>query len=116
MKKQHPIYSLLLLGIVCLLSACTKSAEIIDDNYPPPLIYWTGSGEQLKVPATGYRNYVIDTVNRKVYISLGIARSGLEDGARFDVELIPDPDTINSLIQSGGLQNTIPLPPDAYAL
>lgn len=116
MKNRYKHYIVLLLSMTLLLGACTKSGEIIDDNYPEPLIYWSGGSNQINVPASGYANYRIDTLSRQVYITLGIARSGLGNLAPFRVGLVPDPDTVNSLIQTGQLQNAIPLAPDAYTL
>lgn len=115
--KQEPTFNFysicgtaaLLIGF---LLSCTKTGNIIADDYPNPKIYWTGSGEIIRIPESDRYPYKIDEENQKVYITLGFSTSGLKNRDAFTVNLVVDRDTIHQLQQEGVLPNTIDLEPD----
>jgi len=115
--KQKPtfnfctIYSAVAMLIGFFLS-CTKTGDILSDNYPSPKIYWTGSGEIIRIPEAGQYPYEIDEENQKVYITLGFSTSGLKNREAFTVNFVMEPDTIRHLQQEGILANVTELAPD----
>lgn len=117
MKKIIPHTYLLFIFSALLMLSCTKSGEFIDDTYPRPLIYWTGSGEALTIPSSGIPNYRVDEEEGKIYITLGLSRSGISERGAFTVNIVPDQDTVQQLLQNGGLpEGTIALDPAAYSV
>lgn len=115
--KQKPTFNFYTLyGAIALLAgiflSCTKTGDIISDDYPSPKIYWTGSGEIIRIPEADRYPYQIDEENQKVYITIGLSTSGLRDRDAFTVNLVMDRDTIRHLQQEGILSNTTELEPD----
>lgn len=98
-----------------LLPACKKTG-ILEDNYPPAQVYFTNSQNILEVPGTTTPNYVADETAGKIYITLGISRSGLEGSIPFTVKVAASQDTVQQLIDEGALVNTIAMTPDMYEL
>jgi hypothetical protein len=108
--------------ILCALAACMaflqacKKDQIQEDSYPAAKISLTGAQNIVEVPMASYANYELNEAEKKLYITLGISRSGFEDNTPFTVKVAANPDTVQQLINNGGLQNTLPMTADMYEL
>lgn len=119
---------IILFGIVILVASCEYETEIRSADYSGQKIYMPAayggffyinniSRKRGDLPFEGnpYR-YVIDTVGRKFTVPLSAYRSGIDNVGGFTVDIKVNTDTINKLITSGDLNNTILLPSDTYSI
>lgn len=107
-----------LVKIICfaglsLSLACTKTAEIVNPEIlPAPQVYITGANEILKVPGTNtVGSYSFDKEAMKIYIDLGVGRSGASKREAFSVPISVNMDTVSRLIQTLG-DDYLPFPDD----
>jgi len=107
-----------LVKIICFAGlsfslACTKTAEIVNpEMLPAPQVYITGANEILKVPGTNtVGSYSFDKEAMKIYIDLGVGRSGTSKREAFSVSLSVNSDTVSRLIQTLG-DAFLPFPDD----
>ncbi len=77
----------------------------ISNNYPVPL---------QNNPLT--QNYVLDTVAKRLDITLGVYRSGLKRLEAYSVDVTTKPDTVNQMIADEIIKNAVLLPDDVYTL
>ena len=118
--QRNPLLRFFIVGLMYLAigitQSCTKTGHILEDNYPNPVIYWTGSGEIIRVPQADQYRYTIDEENQKVHITLGFSSSGLKDREAFTINLVVDRDTIQRLQEEGVLENVTELNPDMFEI
>lgn len=123
MKAQKNISSLLLIVLTTvLLLSCEKNDQ--DQDYGDPKIFipqslTSGSNLNYFVPKgldSASRNYIIDVTNNQVNVLLGVYRSGKVNDDSYSVNISTRPDTINTLIASNLLTNTVLLPEGLYKL
>ena len=107
-----------LVKIICfaglsLSLACTKTAEIVNPEIlPAPQVYITGANEILKVPGTNtVGSYSFDKEAMKIYVDLGVGRSGASKREAFSVPISVNMDTVSRLIQTLG-DDYLPFPDD----
>src|SRR5690606_2410012 len=107
-----------LVKIICfaglsLSLACTKTAEIVNPEIlPAPQVYITGANEILKVPGTNtVGSYSFDKETMKIYVDLGVGRSGASKREAFSVPISVNMDTVLRLIQTLG-DDYLPFPDD----
>ncbi len=107
-----------LVKIICfaglsLSLACTKTAEIVNPEIlPAPQVYITGANEILKVPGTNtVGSYSFDKETMKIYVDLGVGRSGASKREAFSVPISVNMDTVSRLIQTLG-DDYLPFPDD----
>ncbi|MET0573814.1 MAG: DUF1735 domain-containing protein [Pedobacter agri] len=123
MKAQKNISSLLLIVLTTvLLLSCEKNDQ--DQDYGDPKIFipqslTSGSNLNYFVPKgldSASRNYIIDVKNNQVIVLLGVYRSGKVKDDSYSVNISTRPDTVNTLIASNLLTNTVLLPEGLYKL
>jgi hypothetical protein len=118
------------IAIVILLMSSCEYREIGDAPWP---------GQKIYMPAATYNNYMIDavpsaraadptpgfatrflvdTVNRKFNVQLGVYRSGVDNKGSFPVDIAVNNDTINQLLAIAGKlpAGTELLPSDKYTI
>jgi len=116
----HTSAILVALLSVALLLSCEKNDQDLD--YGDAKIYMPqglSSGLNYQVPKgldSASRNYTLDTKNNQLNVILGVARSGKTTDEGYSVNISTKPDTINTLIASNVLTNTVLLPAGLYKL
>ncbi|WP_231460667.1 hypothetical protein [Pedobacter sp. Leaf132] len=121
MKKIF--YSSAILLALCsmvLLFSCEKNDQDLD--YGDAKIYMPqglSSNLNYLVPKgldSASRNYTLDAKTNQLKVILGVARSGKTTDEGYSVNISTRPDTINTLIASNLLANTVLLPDGLYRL
>lgn len=104
---MHTIKHLLFFTLLLVMGSCTKNTEIVDiDVLPPAKILISGADEIMQIPGSNtVGRYTFDNEKMKVYIHLGIYRSGVANKEGFDVALSLDKDSVNNLISATGASN-----------
>lgn len=110
-----------LLGLMVFIG-CEKNDKDLD--YGDTKIYisqglTSGSNLNYLVPKgldSASRNYTVDAKNNLVNVLLGVFRSGKVSDEAYSVNISTRPDTINTLISSNVLTNTVLLPESVYKL
>ena len=108
--------------LVIFLASC-ESEEIIDADYPEPLVYMPAAARGMFVindvpgrpefhPTPGYAyRFLVDTDNSKFIVPLSVYRSGFEHARSIEVSVQADTDTIARLIalgpDEGGLSDKV---------
>lgn len=120
LKIKSFIYASALIA-VAVFAGCEKNDKDLD--YGDPKIYipqsFTGAGLNYTVPKgldSASRNYIIDTKADRVNVLLGVLRSGQTNNDAYSVTITTKADTINTLISTNVLTNTVLLPENMYKL
>ncbi len=111
---MHTIKYLLFFALIIMLGSCIKSAEIVDlDILPTPEILILGADEIMQIPGPNTTGkYTFDTEKKKVYIHLGIFRSGVAKNEGFNVKLSLDKESVSNLILASNASNYLHMPED----
>lgn len=111
---RHSIW--VLAGWLLLLYSCTKTGEVFDvDSLPAARIYIPAATNRIVVPSAS-AIYRIDSAAGKIYIPIGIGRSGIQSKESYTVNVSVANDTINQLISEGILNDVSLFTPDMYSL
>lgn len=108
-----------LLVISISLSSCYK--KFADAPYPAQTVYMPAAANgfyvvnSVAVPGQTYR-YTVDPTAGKLYIPLAAYRSGLTNDGDLSINISAKTDTANTLISSGAITNTLPLPVTTYTI
>lgn len=114
MKIKHSLWGLV--GLLGLLYSCTQTGEVFDqESLPSAKIYIPAAVNRVVIPSAS-AVYRIDSVAGKIYIPIGVGRSGLQSKEAFTVKVAVDNDTINQLIADGILNDVTVFTPDMYSL
>jgi Domain of unknown function (DUF1735) len=118
-------------ALATTLGGCAKEAGNL--NYGTPVIYMPQSIQSGTTTSIVYNvpsgldsatyNFIIDSVNNKLDIVLGVLRSGKAANGAFSVAILTNPDTVNTAIANGSLvgnpdptDTIVLLPSSAYSL
>ncbi len=127
--KRILFNSIKLMVLVIFLTSCGYE-EIIDAEYPDPVIYMPAAARGMFVinnvpgrpefhPTPGYPSrFNIDVDNNRFVVPLSVYRSGFEHSQSVDVDIHADTDTISQLIsaEEGLAENVGILPSQHYSL
>jgi hypothetical protein len=116
------IFLLIFAMSVVFITSCEKPASEMEYGFP--LIYMPqaslitgGLDNNYPVPSadTVSPNYRVDEVSGKIYITLGVYRSGLQELAAFSVDVYSKTDTATTLTSDSIVAYSAVLPSDVYS-
>ena len=125
MINKIAVKLLLSILVTIAVSGCTKYQEVADAEYPEEKVYMPASVKgiydisvivnPLQIPTSdsAYR-YVVDRLNNKLVIPLGVVRSGITKSGEVSVTLSAAEDTVRSLVSGGDLTDADLLPAGNY--
>jgi hypothetical protein len=118
---RKSIYQILFIASIFFIVSCEKDANEIEYGFPlvympQSTIFSGGLNNDYPVPGPNtVKNYSVDSINKKVNITLGVYRAGLQKLEPFTVEVYANKDTLNSLMADSVYVNSAPLPDDVYS-
>lgn len=114
-------YPILFIAAMFSLISCEKDANEIEYGFPviympQASIFSGGLNNDYPVPGPNSisPNYVVDSVNHNVEITLGVYRAGLQVLEAFSVEVFVNADTLTSIFADSLYANSALLPADLY--
>ena len=121
--KRISINLLCILLCTVFILSCNKQ----DEEYGIPNIYMPqavnisgGINANYPVPSgtdSSNYNYILDKEKNKVNVILGVARSGMQAGNAFTVNIVTNTDTVNYLVTGGVMgANSMLMPASMYTL
>jgi hypothetical protein len=118
---RKTIYQILFIASIFFVVSCEKGANEIEYGFPlvympQSTIFSGGLNNDYPVPGPNpVKNYSVDSINKKVNITMGVYRAGTQKLEPFTVEVYANKDTLNSLIANSVYVNSAPLPEDVYS-